>query len=69
MKSKIIYPNLNAEIARANMTYETLAQIVGVNRTTLWAKLSGRRSFLLEEALKISEQFPNVNLKCLFKKE
>lgn len=34
MKPKSVYPSLTDEIARANMTYVALANIVGINLTT-----------------------------------
>ena len=66
MKPKSVYPSLTDEIARANMTYVALANIVGINLTTHGQSSAEEGLFCLDEALKISELFPNTDLKSLF---
>lgn len=46
---------LKAEIARAGMTYETLARAVGINASSLYRKINGRTDFYRYEIVKITE--------------
>lgn len=45
-----MYPNLRAEMARKGLSIEKLAELLGITRGTLTAKLAGKRGFSLEEA-------------------
>lgn len=45
-----MYPNLNAEMARRNLTALTLAERTGIPYSTLTAKLAGKTSLKLSEA-------------------
>lgn len=48
-----MYPNLNAEMARRNMTALTLAQRTGIPYSTLTPKLAGKAPVKLSEAKEI----------------
>ena len=62
-----MYKNLEAEIARRNISKNDLAKVIGKNYITLTLKLRGKSSFLYEEAVKIQETFfPECDLKELF---
>lgn len=48
------YPNLEAELLRAGISKADLAAFIGISISALYAKMSGSRSFKLDEALKIA---------------
>lgn len=48
-----MYPNLRAELARRNMTIQELADKAGINRSTMYQKMSGEFDFFYKECLKI----------------
>lgn len=45
-----IYPNLEAELARANINKKDLAAVVGVSKNTLYSRLNGKTDLTLSEA-------------------
>ena len=49
------YPNLNAEIARKNLTLLALSRKIRMSTSSLSNKLNMKAAFSLEEALKIKE--------------
>lgn len=48
-----IFRNLEAELARAGISKITLARVLSVSVSTLYAKLRGEREFKLEEMERI----------------
>lgn len=48
-----MYKNLKAEIARAGLDKEDLAQLLNIPVNSLLEKLAGKRDFMLDECLKI----------------
>lgn len=50
-----MFPNLNAELARINMTRLALSKILGIRSATLSLKLNGKAKLTLDEAFKIKE--------------
>lgn len=65
-----MFPNLNAEIARANLTKKELSNKVGIPYDTLKYKLSGKSDFKRSEMFLIRDTIcPNCTLEYLFKKE
>lgn len=65
-----MYPNLNAERARYNITLETLANSVGVTLSTLSLKLKGKYPITLIEAKKIKKAIgTSLPLEILFSEE
>ena len=50
-----MYPNLNAEMARRNLTALTLSQRTGIPYSTLTPKLSGKAPIKLAEAKEIKK--------------
>lgn len=46
---------LKAEMARAGMTYKTLAKAIGINPSSLYRKVNGRTDFYRYEIFKITE--------------
>ena len=58
--------NLNAEMARENMTIKTLSERTGINYDSLKNKMSGSTEFKRSEMLLIKKEFPNCSLDYLF---
>ena len=50
-----MYRNLEAEIARKNISKKVIAEELGIRYNTLTAKLRGDNKFTLDEALKIKQ--------------
>lgn len=64
-----MYPNVRAEIARAGITLTDLGQRIGMARTTIYDKASGRSEFSLDEALAIKEALGvDMTLEELFRR-
>ena len=65
-----MFPNLNAEIARANLTKKDFAKKIGIPYDTLKYKLSGKSDFKRNEMFLIRDKLcPHCTLEYLFKKE
>lgn len=65
----IIFPNLNAEMARKKMTIKSLAEETGMNYESLKNKMSGNTEFKRSEMLMVKAVFPNCSLDYLFEIE
>lgn len=64
-----MYPNLEAEIARKNITKTEIADGIDMPRTTFTQKISGKFEFTVAEAKKIKKRyFPEHSIEYLFKK-
>ena len=61
------YSNLKAEMARKDITIESMAQMLGIHRNSVANKLNGASSFTIEEAMKIRSSFlPELEYEYLF---
>ena len=68
--SKIIYPNLRAEMARKNVSVQDIAKAIQTGRDTAGAKLAGKRPLHFDEVIAIADSFfPGEDVRQLFKKE
>ncbi|MCI7492125.1 MAG: XRE family transcriptional regulator [Lachnobacterium sp.] len=64
------YSNLKAEMARKNITGETISQFLKIHRNSFYNKVNGDSSFSVNEAIKIqNEFFPDMDLDYLFSTE
>lgn len=62
-----MYRNLEAELARKNITRVQLAQILGINVATCSEKLTKPGRLRIDEAMTIRDTlFPDMNLDYLF---
>lgn len=62
------YLNLKAEMAKKDVSIESISRLLGIHRNSVSNKLNGISSFSIEEAEKIhNEFFPNTKLLYLFK--
>ena len=62
-----MYPNLNAEMARRNIKAKEIADVLGMETTSVYPILSGDRKLTVSRALAIKRAlFPNLSLEYLF---
>ena len=62
-----MYPNLNAEMGRYNITQKSICNILGISSSTLSDKMTGKKDFKLSECKKIKENyFKNLCIDYLF---
>mgnify|MGYP006916199102 CR=1 FL=1 len=65
-----MYRNLNAEMARRNVSIVDLAQTINCSYETMRKKLKGESPLLFKEALAIKKvHFPNLSLEKLYETE
>ena len=65
-----MFPNLNAEMARAKLTIKGLSKITNINYDTLKLKFRGITEFKLCEMIEIKHKaFPGKTLDYLFETE
>lgn len=61
---------LVGEMAKKNVTNESIANLLGIHRNSVYNKLKGLSSFSVEEAIIIRDNFfPNSNIDELFETE
>ncbi len=61
-----MFTNLDAELARKNISTKALAKLIGTSEKTANNKRAGRTEFTLSEIKIIGGLFPNVSLDYLF---
>lgn len=62
-----MYPNLNAEMARRNLTVTRLAELTGIRYGTLVLKIRGKGTFTMKEAVQIRDAInKDLSLDYLF---
>lgn len=47
-------PDLKAEIARCELTLPKLAELIGIDKKTMYSRINGETSFKQDEIVKIS---------------
>ncbi len=63
-----MFPNLRAEMARKNIKYVAIAEILGISYDSVINKISGKTDFTRSEIFKIRDiLFPDLSLEYLFK--
>lgn len=66
----IFYPALEAEIRKRRIKKKDIAEMLCLKQNGFFYKLSGRRKFSVDEAIKIQETwFPDIPVNELFKHE
>ena len=59
--------NLEAEIARRNLTKQEVASCIGISTRTLYDKIIGKTAFTIREATKLQKElFPECEMDYLF---
>lgn len=48
-RDKLLFPNLEAELSRANLSKPALAQIIGIAQGSMYSKINGKTEFNLGE--------------------
>lgn len=62
-----MYPNLNAEMARNNVSQKDIALYLNKDESTISYKSSGKSDWFLKECKAINEHFfPNLTIDYLF---
>ena len=56
-----MYKNLKAEIARAGLTNQEMADAIGVKYATMWRLLNGKRPWRLGEMVAIQSELEDHN--------
>lgn len=54
-RDKVLFPNLEAELARANLSKPALAQIIGIAIGSMYSKFNGKTEFNLGEMQAIAK--------------
>lgn len=68
VKNKIIYPELEAQLAKKGCYKMKLAKMLDITPRTLSNKMTGVSHFTVEEAIQIQEQwFSDIPINELFK--
>lgn len=49
-------PDLKAEIVRCELTIPKLAELIGIDKKTLYSRINGETAFKQNEILKISQE-------------
>ena len=63
------YLNLKAEMAKRNITIESVAETLKIHRNSVSNKIHGKSAFSIEEATAIQKYyFPDKTLKYLFER-
>lgn len=69
-KEVLMFPNLDAEMARHRVSQGTLATAIGVTPSTMSLKLKGKAPITLSEAVKIRDTIDKeLSLEYLFETE
>lgn len=64
------YLTLKGEMAKNDITAESIAKCLGIHRNSVTNKLKGVTSFSIEEALLVRNvYFPDQDIEVLFKKD
>ena len=59
--------NLKAEMAKADITVEAIAEALGIHRNSASNKINGKSKFTIKEAFEIKTMFfPTLSLDYLF---
>ena len=64
-----MYPNLEAELKRKNISTRMLEMMLGLSNKSVHNKLSGSTEFTLSEVMILLELLPEFNLPYLFAKK
>lgn len=49
-KNCMLYPNLEAELKRCDITKDELGKAIGVSRSNVYTRLTGKKEFTISEA-------------------
>lgn len=64
-----MYPNLEAELKRKNISTRMLEMMLGLSNKSIHNKLSGSTEFTLPEVMILMELLPEFKLSYLFAKK
>lgn len=61
-----MFPNLNAEMARKDMTMKSLSEETNITYDSMKNKMKGKTEFTLSEMNRIKDKFPGCSMDYLF---
>ena len=62
-----MYKNLEEEMVKNNITQKEISELLNMRTSVIYARINGRFSFKLNEALKIQKRFfPELTIEYLF---
>lgn len=63
---KTVYPNLDAEIQKQDISYSKLAKSIGLSKYAMYRRIMGRTDFKLSEVIRICQILDNLDASQLF---
>ena len=63
---KTVYPNLDMEIQKRDISYQKLARLVGLSKYAMYRRITGRTDFKLHEVIRICQVLENLDANQLF---
>lgn len=63
---KTVYPNLDAEIQKQDISYSNLAKSIGISKYAMYRRIMGRTDFKLSEVIRICQILDNLDASQLF---
>ena len=61
-----VYPNLDREIQKQDISYSKLAKIVGLSKYAMYRRIMGRTDFKVTEVVRICQVLENLDASQLF---
>lgn len=61
-----VYPNLDVEIQKRNISYRKLADQVGLTKYAMYRRINGQTDFKLSEIVRICQILENLDAEQLF---
>lgn len=63
---RIVYPNLELTLKESELSYSKLAVAIGISKTALYRRVTGKTEFKLTEVVRICQFLETSNAKWLF---
>lgn len=62
----IVYPNLDTELQKQNISYQKLASLVGLSKYAMYRRVNGQTDFKLTEIVRICHVLKTLDATQLF---
>lgn len=63
---KSVYPNLDMEIQKRDISYPMLARLIGLSKHAMYRRIIGRTDFKISEVIRICHVLDNLDASQLF---
>lgn len=63
---KSVYPNLDMEIQKRDISYPKLARLVGLSKYAMYRRITGRTDFKINEVVSICDTLSVIDASQLF---